>query len=53
MMPPDEDAIAELVAPIDFFESEEPEEVPELDLDDEDRNLLLEVGQQLKKKLLT
>ena len=39
---PDEDVIAELVAPIDFFEAEEPEEVPELDLDAEDRNLLLE-----------
>lgn len=42
MMPPDEDHIADLVAPIEFFQTEEPEEVPALELDDEDRKLLIE-----------
>jgi len=42
MMPPDDAVIADLVAPINFFEAEEPEEVPELDLEEADRNLLVE-----------
>jgi predicted phage-related endonuclease len=42
MMPPDEDYIAELVAPIEFFQTEEPEEIPDIDLDAEDRKLLIE-----------
>lgn len=42
MMPPDEDHIADLVAPIEFFQTEEPEDIPDIDLDAEDRKLLIE-----------